>query len=600
MPIRIRYRNDSSQECTIRPTPLIAISTNILKTGAGEAYGVNYSITLTGTLLPDEGTPYATDNTGVEAGTVGDAFPFFGTPVPVPALTGPYESFDNNISHVSSRPPHQQIPASHNATALISKQRALRALFAQDGQRLEITDLSGDQPAVICFPRFLSIEFGAGPYIFRSDYTINLEADVLFHRDNANLHLDHEGTVIPHASGDSASIIDAVVPGITEEKLVVEMSGAFVANFSENWSIEVNDTNGETYVDGNGITQILPKSYRISHSLSATGKKHYMMKEDESVEKIPAWESARKFVTGRLSKDASVAGYPNILGQVGSGTINLMEIYGGFNCVRTESISENDGSFSVTENWLLASGSAYENYKIDLSTSSSSPFVNVSINGSIKGLTTITPSGDIYGGTGDSGVRPYDNAVNKYNQITNNGYFGVGSDIYKRANNMVAVGLNSQPLSVALGSNEFTGDLSYTLAFDNRPTNIISGVIAETLQISDTYPGDVFAVVPVLGRATGPILQYIGGRTEYKRDVSLNLTMDYTKVPYGSGRDPLMLKKPSVVEPTASQIANLLKEVSPNSEPGVRKCFVSAPSESWSPKTGTYSFNISFTYELDR
>ena len=600
MPIRIRYQNDSSQECTIRPTPLIAISTNILKTGAGEAYGVNYSITLTGTLLPEEGTPYATDNTGVGAGTVGGIFPFFGTPSPAPALTGPYSAFDNNISHVSSRPPHQKVPYSHAATALISKQRALRALFAQDGQRLEITDLSGDQPAVICFPRFASIEFGAGPYVNKSDYTINLEADVLFHRDDAAINLDHEGTIIPHASGDSASITDAVVPGITEEKLVVEMSGAFVANFSESWSIEVNDANGETYVDGNGLTQILPKSYRISHSLSATGKKHYMMKEDESVEKIPAWESARKFVTGRLNKNAAVDGYPNILGQIGSGTINLINLYGGFNCVRTENVSENDGSFSVTENWLLASGSAYENYKIDLSTSSSDPFVNVNINGSIKGLTTITPSGEIYGGIGDSGVRPYDNAISKYNQITNNGYFGVGSDIYKRANNMVAVELNSQPLSVALGSNEFTGDLSYTLAFNNRPTNIISGVIAETLSINDTYPGDVFAVVPVLGRATGPVLQYIGGRTEYKRDVSLNLTMDYTKVPYGSARDPLMFKKPSVVEPTASQIADLLQEVSPNNEPGVRKCFVSAPSESWSPKTGTYSFNISFTYELDR
>ena len=59
MPIRVRYKNDSSQECTIRPTPLVAISTNILKNGAGEAFGVTYSITLTGTLLPAEGTPYA-------------------------------------------------------------------------------------------------------------------------------------------------------------------------------------------------------------------------------------------------------------------------------------------------------------------------------------------------------------------------------------------------------------------------------------------------------------------------------------------------------------------------------------------------------------
>ena len=603
MPIRIRYQNDSSQECTIRPTPLISISTNILKNGAGEAYGVTYSITLTGTLLPNEGTPYATDNTGLNAGVVGGTFPFFGTPTPAPAHVGPHGSFDNNISHVSSRPPTQLVPMDHHATALISKQRALRALFAQDGQRLEITDLSEDQPAVICFPRLTNIDFSEGPYVLRSDYTINLEADILFHRDDAALNVDQEGTFIPHASGEFASLLDTPAAGITEEDLVVEMSGAFIADFSEDWSIEVNEENGETYVDGNGIPQVLPRSYRISHSLNATGKKHYMMKENESVEKISAWESARKFVTSRLNRNASVSGYPNIFGQIGSGTLNLMDIYGGFNCVRTENVSEAAGTFSVTENWFLASGTAFENYNINLSTSNSDPFINVNIDGNIKGLTTMSPSGELYGGlqpSGISGVKPYTNALKKYHDITNSGLFGISSDIYKRANNMVAVQLNSQPVSVSVGSNEFTGDLNYSLSFNNRPTNIISGVLTETLQVSDTYPGDVFAVVPVLGRATGPILQNIGGRTEYKRDVSLNLIMDYTKIPYGSGRNPLMLKKPSVVEPTASQIADLLKEVSPNSEPGVRKCFVSAPSETWSPKDGAYSFNISFTYELDR
>ena len=95
-------------------------------------------------------------------------------------------------------------------------------------------------------------------------------------------------------------------------------------------------------------------------------------------------------------------------------------------------------------------------------------------------------------------------------------------------------------------------------------------------------------------------LAIIEPRTEYKRDVAVNLVMDYTKIPYGSGRDPLLLKKPSVVEPTASQIADVLKAVSPQFEPGVRKCFVTAPSESWSPKDGTYSFNVSWTYELDK
>ena len=68
--------------------------------------------------------------------------------------------------------------------------------------------------------------------------------------------------------------------------------------------------------------------------------------------------------------------------------------------------------------------------------------------------------------------------------------------------------------------------------------------------------------------------------------------MDYTKIPYGSGRKTLLMKKPSLVEPTASQIATLLNELSPRNEVGVRKYFISPPSESWNPKEGTYSFNV--------
>ena len=232
-------------------------------------------------------------------------------------------------------------------------------------------------------------------------------------------------------------------------------------------------------------------------------------------------------------------------------------------------------------------------------TSTSDPFVTVSIDGAIKGLSNIPP--DKLGNpvlTAISGA--YANALNKYNGISNSGQFGLTSDIYKRANNLVAVQLNSQPTSLSIGTNQYTGDITYNLSFNNRPTNIISGVVSEVIQINDTYPGDVFAIIPVLGRKTGPILQYIGGRTEYKRDVSINLVMDYTKISYSGVRNSLILKKPSLVEPTASQLARLLKELSPQGEPGVRKYFISPPSESWSPKEGTYSFNISFTYELDK
>jgi len=625
MPIRVRYQNNPLQECTIRPTPLISINSNVLKDGAGEAFGVTYTIQLNGTLLPDEGSPYALDSTSTQGGSFDAPYPFhdaesFGGSNPAPTHVGPYGAFDSNRSHTgfSNRPPKQKVPIEDSATALLGKQRALKALFAQDGQRLEITDIREDLPAVICYPRVTSVNFEEGNYVLRSNFSITLEADILLHPEEAGVLPDLDGTLIPIGSGGlkGEHSMHKEYPrktrgSITEEQLVVALSGAFIQSYNESWSIEVDDSQGEVIDTTNEV--IAPRSYRISHSIDAVGKTHYMHKDSSIPVKIPAWESARKFVTNRLNRKG-VDRYPNKfntfpggVGIIGSGTLDLVTQYGGFNLVRTENISEADGSFSVTENWFLSSGVAYENYTATVNSSTSSPFVTVSIDGNITGLSTFSPSGLIYGGAdmtsisgAGSGVSPYSNALNKYNLISNSGFFGVGSQVYKRANNMVAVALNSEPNSVNIATNKFAGTLGYQLSFDNRPTNIISGAITEDLQVNDTYPGDVFAVIPVIGRKTGPVLQYLGGRTEHRRDVSLSLVMDYTKVPYGSGRNPLMLKKPSVVEPTASQIAELLSQVSPKQEPGVRKCFVSPASESWSPKAGTYSINLSFTYELDK
>ena len=617
MPIRVRYQNDPSQECTIRPTPLISITSNVLKNGAGETYGVTYDITLTGTLLPDEGSPYALDSTSTQGGAFDAPYPFrdagsFGGDNPAPTHVGPYSAFDSNRSHTGiKRPPQQLVPMEDSATAILSKQRALRALFAQDGQRVEITDIREDLPAIICYPRVTNISFSEGTYVLRSDFSINLQADILLHPEADAVRPDLDGTLIPIGSGSVGSEDPRSGKKITEDALVVALSGAFIENYSESWNIEVDDSQGEV-IDIETET-IAPRSYRISHSVNATGKTHYMHREGNTPLKVPAWESARKFVTNRLGRDATGA-YPNKFPSaggveiIGSGTLDLINKYGGYNLVRTENVDEAGGSYSVTENWFLSSGVAYENYNVNVSTSTSSPFVSVALDGNITGLSTFSPSGTINGGKDTQSIlddtekatSAYDNALHKYNEIALSGYFGVGSQIYKRANNMVAVTLNSQPNSVTVGANKFAGTLSYQLQFDNRPTNIISGVVSENIEVNDTYPGDVFATIPVIGRKTGPVLQYLGGRTEHRRDVSLSFVMDYTRIPYGSGRHPLLLQKPSIVEPTASQIADLIGQLSPKREPNVRKCFISPPSESWNPKAGTYSFNISFTYELDK
>jgi hypothetical protein len=572
MPIRVRYQNDTDQECTVRPTPLVSVSTNILKDGAGEAFGITYTLTLTGKLIADQGTPYAVNHVGVPA-----LYPFHNNAPTADELKGPYSAFDNAVSHtLGNKPSKQQIDHTQASAAISQKQRALRALFAQDGQRMEVTDWNNDLPTFVCFPRLVGdIVFSEGVWVDTCDFTITLECDtILFGQgDDVDLIVDDEGSLITRN----------VYNNKTEATLLASLSGAFINDYGEDWSIEVDDAIGESPEN--------PRSYRITHNINATGKTHYTPAAT-AVEKLPAWEQARKFVQNRLADN--ITDYPNVMGKIGSGTINLVNSYGGFNHVRSENISESAGTYSVSETWLIASGSAYENYSSTTSSSSSDSFVNVAIEGRIQGLTSISPSG--YGG---GGTTAFDNAQSKYNAVSNSGAFGLNSSIYQRVNNLVAVQMNSQPLSISVASNNYAGEISYNASFDNRPTNIISGVLSESISINDGYPGDVFSIIPVIGRATGPVLQYIGGRTEYTRDLGIELVMDYTKIPYGSGRNPLLLKKPSVIEPTASQIADLIKELSPQGEPGVRKYFIKPPTESWSPKTGAYSFNISWVYELD-
>jgi len=614
MPISIRYLNDTAQECVLRPAPLISISHSIDKTGGGDAIGSTYSITLNGKILEDRGFPLARDS----AGNLFDQVTDLGAAIPWPTgpLKGPYNTFDTSVSHYDKhRPLTQMIPLYYKLDAVLYKQKVLRSLFAIDGQRMEITPVHGNQPEFVCYPRVISIDFTEGVYINQCDYTISLEADTLLDYqykvdDDGNpRYLEHDPEH-PHYNPDVvARQGEEVNPGKYKRQKteqILNAEGAFVNNVSESWSLEADESLGETRANNLG-GEVIPMSYRLTHSMSANGKAHYFPKDSDpdDVVKVPAWKNAQLYVQKRLIKPENNLGdlYPNIKNQIGSGTLDLIKQYRGFNHSRTEEVDVAGGGYTVTDTWLLASGVAYENYSMSISSDAASPFVSVSIDGSIKGLSDTPASGYIYGSKhpkNPAKKTSYQNALVKYKEVSKDGKFGVGSDVYKRANNAVAVELNSQPNSVSLGTNEYDGTITYNLSFDNRPTNIISGVVSESISINDTYPGDVFAMVPVIGRKTGPVLQYIGGRTEYKRDVNIELVMDYTDLPYGNDRKSLMLQKPSLVEPTRSQLKLLIQELSPGKEPGVRKYFIAPPTESWSPKEGRYGFQLSWTYELDK
>ena len=609
----------------IRPCPLISIAfaTNRNKMGS---MGGSYTITLTGAILPDEGSPYA----GAAGGVVTDAS----------------ASNQNFAAVYNPRPQGQSVPGSGRLGAILHKQNALRELFAIDGQKMEILPITGNEAAITCFPTLESINFDEGVYISICRYTITLKAEVLYDKALKVL-LDGSVAMNFEPSGNIPSMVDSAggqlafpigksyAPhaytagaGFSQRETLETMMqrvGGFVEDFSENWAIELDDGMHNTnMVDPSTSPRPanILRGYRLTRNMSATGK---TMFSDSG--RYEAWQQAKGFILKKLyDPSGSMSDYPKLTLDhlLASGFLNLADTtFGGYNHSRTESIDKTAGTYSTSDTWLLSSGTAHESYSTSFSSSAEANASTATIEGTIKGLTSISASGNIYGGNdynSSTTNNAYDNAVLKYQSVTNSGYFGVGCHVYKRLQNVSSLSFSPQPTSVTIGTNEFSGEITYNLTFSTAPGNVFMGTSSENISINDTYPGDVFAIIPVLGRANGPVLQYLGSRTEYKRDVTISMVFNSTSsrlvtttaTPYGSStttlnpihqitknRDQYVFSKPSLFEPNRSLLFNLMKSLSPAYEIGVKKYFLSPPVETWNPFDRSYSISLSWTYELD-
>lgn len=589
----------NQQAYIIRPCPLINITWTSAFNEDGPIGG-KYDITLTGTILDNNGSPiytYDTSNTNVQW-----------TPSYYPSGPGtkPVQTdYPVNVGQLGA------------LKSILAKQVALRELFSRTCARVEVASVNpGDtEPVITFYPKFISIDFAEGIWVDRCDYTITLEAEFL---------LDKNERIIGSESYASKTFKPGE-PGWIETgggaqptrlsiNVLLDKIGGFVDDFQESWSIEPEDGTGNTTAP-NSNQEHVTRVYRLTRNISAKGKNitGYQCFGNRPPEFYKAHEQARRYVVNHINNTGNTSNnwddYPNPIGtpanfNLASGILNLSTLsHAGYNHSRTENLDITQGTYNVSDSWILSSGNSTENYSLSLSVNEEDPTHKVSIDGTIKGLTSIPGSGSIFGGNSppSSLNTPYENAVNKYRQITNNGQFGMSAHTFKRAQNAAGnIQLNHVPLSVSLSTNEFTGEINYTIEYDDRPINTISGVSFEAVSVTDTYPGDLFAVIPVIGRSTGPVLQYIGGRTEYQRSLSLELVLDKAQNPPNVNERLNLLQKPSLREPTRTGIISAVNAYSPAREIGIRKYFVSPPQETWDPKSGRYTLNINWTYELNR
>jgi hypothetical protein len=426
-------------------------------------------------------------------------------------------------------PDDETVVSNSRLSSLQRKQEALRELFATEGLSFEIQALDATSP-VKCNPRILSIDFPQGLWYDRCEYTIVLECDELYGGTNA------EEDTYPQ----------------------------YISSVTETWSVETDEGSPE------GIDR--PRTYMLRHGLSAVGKRFY---NDVNELSKQGWEAARDYVVPRLGFNESIA--------LSSGVNNLPSYYGGYNHIRTENIDKSAGSYEVNETWLLASGSALEEFSIQVADAIEEPYSKVSINGNITGL-EVRNSGDL-----SLTTSKYDNATTKFTEVSNL--------LIARAQTYSGLTLNISPLREMIGRDPVRGTINYSYEYDDRPVHI-SGAKDSMVSVEDMLTGQSYASIFILGRSAGPVLQDLGTTQELRRSLSIDVTVEPTN--FGGKTETeirnALNNNPRLTGSTSTDIQNIITAASPTSA-GYGTVFQHQPKEQWEPLSGKYSYAVEWTYQ---
>lgn len=282
---------------------------------------------------------YQSNREGTKRGTVysikltGTLLPFKGSP------KGSYASLSTAFHTTGGYPPDETIlGGNEDFNHILRKQEALRWLFNEDGGSLEWQP-SGGQPPVKCYPIVISIDFSEGQWADRCDYIIELEAPWVFINGTLDLEDDF-----------STDLIDSS---------------------NEMWSFEE--------IDGRDREQ-----HRVTHEVNAQGKLGYDGTGDHYENKL-AWEHAKDFVdtkiTGLIDSNVMIAaaGSPN-------------KFFGHYN--RIIKIDKDNGTYGVTEKWLLSDSFSYEEKQFTINYDKVNDIFTVTYQGTIFGLFNNSADGE--------------------------------------------------------------------------------------------------------------------------------------------------------------------------------------------------------------
>jgi hypothetical protein len=554
------------------PAPLVSFSRQTYNNVGRPQLGADYNITLEGTLLPNKGNPFfaMTGSQPVDAEFSTDNWAQPSSVSLAGATNEPDYGYDENYLLAST----------------LRKQEKIRSLFSNDVvsgvASPVIVNISnwGETTKGLKFAAFVNeISFGSESRgVNPGSYSINLTCDSFI--DSAN-------------NGEFDSSND-------------ELNSKYsIISVNEGFSIAENNQFNLTF-SGVGVDTALDsvnKIYSISRNTTVVGAPRY--DQNGAYVSGAPWQQASGYLYEFLGSGIGILPTGRALPLSNFSTSG----YKVANTTITEDIDKEAGSYTITENSIIYSGDpVIHNLSVDVSTDVSQRR-SVSIQGTIEGLNTEAPF--------NITTNKYANA-SAFSSLINPTGYGVIPSGYFYAKSVASLNwLNPKPQSTSLSRDPANGTINYSYSFDDRPPNLVSGSLQESITVNDTYPGELFSATPVIGR-NQPVLQYLNSRSEYKRNLSINITMSEPtqEWSYGDAADGywsgatqsniqkmFINDKPSNISISSGNLNTIFEAINPVNDPNftVRngKCFHSAPNETWDANSRSYSYSIEWVYERE-
>lgn len=314
------------------------------------------------------------------------------------------------------------------------------------------------------------------------------------------------------------------------------------------------------------------KLFTLTHNVSAVGIAYC----DASGVRYSAIDQAKEWVTDNIGIDTSVIDL--------SGVFNNSGPYTAFDHFRSAVQNITSGSFSVTESWVIAEPlsvglfyPAKESFSVEISEDTANGITVVTVNGTITGFERF------YYSSGSLISSRYDNALDYWESVK--------SGLLCRAQyaNLNECSLNIEPISTSVGHNPTSGVITYNYVYNNRPSRLVPGSRAESIQISYQNPTDIFVEHVIPGRTKGPIFQPINTVTRQSQSISIELTMSGctdTSGCLGLFDSPKSLVEENVLCCVEASLTGVYNQV-----------YKTEDAESWDPITRRYSRSITWVYQ---